>query len=235
MELIRCTDLSFTYEGRCAVAHADFSVNEKDYICIVGENGSGKTTLVKGLLGLKAPSAGRIEYVGISSNEIGYLPQTVTLRKDFPATVYEAVISGCLPGLGRRPFYGRKEKTKARENMEFLGIGDIACCRYSELSGGQRQRALLARALCATEKLLILDEPAAGLDPVITNELYSLVARLNRERGLTVVMVSHDLKCAIRFGSKILHLETEMCFFGDTKDYLETEAYSFISGGHAVD
>ncbi len=232
MALIACRDASFSYEGNIAVSGLNFTVESGDYLCIVGENGSGKSTLMKGLLRLKSPRSGVVSMGdGLRSNEIGYLPQQTAAQKDFPASAYEVVLSGRLGARGLRPFYSKKDKAIVEDNIERLGVGPIRNRCYRELSGGQQQRVLLARALCATKKLLLLDEPVAGLDPLVTQELYKLIESINRETGLTVVMVSHDVRSAVKYASYILHLSTEQVFFGKTKDYLQTKAgISFLGG-----
>ncbi|MBE7022664.1 MAG: ABC transporter ATP-binding protein [Ruminococcaceae bacterium] len=219
------------YDSINAVCHVDFSVEEGDYLCVVGENGSGKSTLMKGLLGLLPPSHGKVIFSGLSQNEIGYLPQQTQVQRDFPASVQEVVLSGCLGGKGLHPFYTKKDRARADEALALLGIAELKKRSYRELSGGQQQRVLLARALCATEKLLLLDEPAAGLDPVATAELYQMIRDLNRQRGVTVIMVSHDIKNAVEYGTKILHMATQVVFFGDAAAYKETPAYLHLLGG----
>ena len=190
MALITCQDVTLGYENTRVAEHLSFTVEEGDYLCIVGENGSGKSTLMKTLLGLRAPLAGHIAFGdGLRKNEIGYLPQQTPIQRDFPASVQEVVLSGCLARCGLRPFYSKEEKALAARNMERLGITPLARRCYRELSGGQQQRVLLARALCATRKLLLLDEPVAGLDPKVTAELYDLIAELNRADGITVIMI----------------------------------------------
>ncbi len=219
MALIRCEDLTMKYDGQTAVDAISFVVEPGDYLCIVGENGSGKSTLIKGLLGLLKPVGGKITFDGIAQSEIGYLPQQTLAQKDFPASVYEVVLSGCLkPGFA---FFTKQDKQRAMDNMARLDIADIRKKCYRELSGGQQQRVLLARALCATKKLLLLDEPAAGLDPVITSEFYTLIKALN-QGGLTVMMVSHDIRSAVQYGNKILHMAMQSVFFGSAHDYLQT-------------
>lgn len=219
MALIRCEDLTMKYDGQTAVDAISFTVEPGDYLCIVGENGSGKSTLIKGLLGLLKPVGGKITFDGIAQSEIGYLPQQTLAQKDFPASVYEVVLSGCLkPGFA---FFTKQDKQRAMDNMARLDIADIRKKCYRELSGGQQQRVLLARALCATKKLLLLDEPAAGLDPVITSEFYTLIKALN-QGGLTVLMVSHDIRSAVQYGNKILHMAMQSVFFGSAHDYLDT-------------
>ncbi|MFP3090673.1 ABC transporter ATP-binding protein [Treponema sp. TIM-1] len=219
MILIQCRDLSFAYEGTPAVRGINFTIKERDYLGIVGENGSGKSTLIKGLLGLKSPQEGDLVMEGLKPYEIGYLPQYRAAQMDFPAGVFEVVLSGRLSSRGIRPFYSREDKRAADENLKSLGIGDLRNQCYRELSGGQQQRVLIARALCAGKKLLILDEPAAGLDPVVTVELYRTLQRLNREAGITIIMVSHDIPGAVNYASHILHLKTDQLFFGTSAEY----------------
>lgn len=233
MALITCRDASFAYEGSVAVSGLHFEVRAGDYLCVVGENGSGKSTLMKGLLRLKAPQSGSVLLGdGLKPNEIGYLPQQSAAQKDFPASVYEVVLSGRLGARGILPFYARKDKAAAAENLRRLGIEALRQRCYRELSGGQQQRVLLARALCSTKKLLLLDEPVAGLDPVATQELYRLIESVNRKTGLTVIMVSHDIRSAVRYASHILHLQGAQAFFGTTEEYLRSEVgKSFLGGG----
>ena len=212
MTQLTCSDLALGYEGRAVLSGLSFSVNEGDYLCIVGENGSGKSTLMKTILGLMKPLSGKIEWgEGLRENEIGYLPQQTAVQRDFPATVWEIVLSGCQSRTGRRPFYSKDEKNLARKNMEKMGISGFARRCYRELSGGQQQRVLLARALCATQKILLLDEPVTGLDPKVTAEMYELIAGLNRE-GVTVIMISHDITAAVQSASHILHVGHEIFF-----------------------
>ena len=233
MALFTCRDLSLGYEGKAVIESVNFTVNAGDYLCVVGENGSGKSTLVKGLLGLRAPIAGDIAVgEGLKAGEIGYLPQQTPAQRDFPASVQEVVLSGFLNRLGSRLFYSRDERKQALAEMERLGISHLKNHSYQELSGGQQQRVLLARALCATGKLLLLDEPAAGLDPVVTAQLYELIRLINRERGITVIMVSHDIPAAVRYADHILHLGHETTFFGTTEDYVQSAfGKRFLEGG----
>ena len=227
MALISCRDLCLAYEGKTAVRDLSFDVLPGDYLCIVGENGSGKSTLIKALLGLKKPRSGSIQYGdGLRRREIGYLPQQTPAQKDFPASVREVVLSGCRA----TPFFAPAEKRRAEENMEKLGLTELRRACYRDLSGGQQQRVLLARALCATRKLLLLDEPVTGLDPTVSAELYRIIQDLNDE-GVTVIMVSHDVDCAIERAKKILHLRTVPLFFGNSGDYRMSEiGRSFMAG-----
>ncbi|MCR5664753.1 MAG: ABC transporter ATP-binding protein [Oscillospiraceae bacterium] len=221
MAQIVCENLTLGYEGRALVRDLSFSVNAGDYLCIVGENGSGKTTLMRTLLALRPPMSGRVTLGdGLKQTEIGYLPQQTQVQRDFPASVREIVLSGCQGRLGLRPFYGKEEKERAEVNMEKLGVADLARRCYRELSGGQQQRVLLARALCATEKLLLLDEPVAGLDPAASEEMYRLVESLNDE-GITLVMISHDMHYALRHASHILQIGGSW-FFGSRTDYVRS-------------
>lgn len=223
MALLNISDVSLGYEGKPIVKQLNFSVNKGDYLCIVGENGSGKSTLMKTLLGQKQVISGKIEYgENLKRTEIGYLPQQTEVQKDFPASVKEIVLSGCINGCGFRPFYTKKQKEAAALNMKKLGISDIANRCYRELSGGQQQRVLLARALCATKKLIILDEPVAGLDPVVTQQLYKLIKEINDD-GITVIMVSHDLEAAMKYSSHVLHICHKPLFFGRKEDYAVTD------------
>ncbi|MGP1348282.1 MAG: metal ABC transporter ATP-binding protein [Stomatobaculum sp.] len=218
MAQITCRDLSLGYDANAILEHLSFEVNAGDYLCIVGENGSGKTTLMKTLLNLQPPLKGTVQIGdGLMPNEIGYLPQQTVVQRDFPASVREIVLSGCQGRTGLRPFYNRAEKQLARQNMERMGIGDMAERCYRELSGGQQQRVLLARALCATRKILLLDEPVSGLDPKVTAEMYSLIRQLNQE-GITIIMISHDIGAAVRCADHILHIGKDL-FFGTTEEY----------------
>ena len=221
--LIEAKDLTLGYETGVVVQDLSFTVRQGDYLCIVGENGSGKSTLVKSLLKLRAPMGGELIFGdGLTGREIGYLPQQTDVQRDFPASVREIVLSGCQGRCGLRPFYNREEKQLAADNMARMGLTDLADHCYRELSGGQQQRVLLARALCATRKLLLLDEPVTGLDPHAAAQLYQWVRQLNEE-GLTVIMVSHDIGAALRDATHILHLGKEN-YFGTKESYQKSEA-----------
>ena len=228
--LIECKELTAGYEGTPVVKDLSFTVSAGDYLCIVGENGSGKSTLMKTLLGLRSALSGEIIFAdGLKQKEIGYLPQQTAAQKDFPATVREVVLSGCLGRKGLSPFYSKADKKLCDDNIELLGISGIAHRSYRNLSGGQQQRVLLARALCATKKLLLLDEPVSGLDPMVTAEMYEIISRLNRENGVTIIMISHDLQGALRYGTKILHMESGAYFFGTTTEYRSTDIFHAMS------
>ncbi|MCR5093489.1 MAG: metal ABC transporter ATP-binding protein [Lachnospiraceae bacterium] len=218
MALITCKDLAVGYDGEAVAAGLTFSVSAGDYLCIVGENGSGKSTLIRTLLHLQQPVSGEITLGdGLAPTEIGYLPQQSSIQKDFPASVREIVLSGCQGRKGIRPFYNAAERELANQTMEKLGILQFSKRCFPELSGGQQQRVLLARALCATRKVLLMDEPTAGLDPKVTADLYSLIDGLHRE-GITIIMISHDIAAAVRYASHILHIGRTV-FFGTTERY----------------
>ena len=222
MPLLTIRNLSFGYDSHAIISDLNFTVSAGDYLCIVGENGSGKTTLMKTLLHLREPLSGEIiAGDGLKPNEIGYLPQQTIVQKDFPASVREIVMSGFQGRIGLRPFYNKAEKQLAEENMERMGITRLADTCYRELSGGQQQRVLLARALCATRKILLLDEPVSGLDPKMTAEMYSLIESLNRE-GITIIMISHDIAAAVKYATHILHIGSQV-FFGTREEYIRSD------------
>lgn len=216
MAQLICKDLVLGYESKVIIKKLSFSVNAGDYLCIVGENGSGKTTLMKTILGLLKPISGTVETGdGLLPDEIGYLPQQTFVQRDFPASVWEIVLSGCQSRCGCRPFYKKEEKKLAMQNMQKMGIAHLARRCYRELSGGQQQRVLLARALCATQKMLLLDEPVSALDPGAQEEMYTLIEKLHKS-GITVIMISHDIDASLRFATHVLHIGKEI-FYG-TKD-----------------
>lgn len=220
-ELIVCRDVSLGYEGQSVLSHLNLTIRAGDYLCIVGDNGSGKSTLLRGLLGLLAPQSGQIlRSPELQRGAIGYLPQQTRAQRDFPATVYEVVLSGCLNRKGVRFFYSAAQKSQALMNMGKLGILELKDKCYRDLSGGQQQRTLLARALCAAGRLLILDEPVTGLDPAAAQDLYKLLSYLNRREGMAVVMVTHDLKAALKSARRVLHIGHDSVFLGTAEEYL---------------
>ena len=226
MSYIKCKDLSVGYDSNIVSRGINFNLEAGNYLCIVGENGAGKSTLMKTLLGLIPKLSGEMEYgEDLSKSDIGYLPQQTLLQKDFPASVREIVLSGHI-GKGSL-HYSRIQKRIARENMEYMSISNLANKCYMDLSGGQKQRVLLARALCATSKLILLDEPVTGLDPKVTADFYSLVKKLNDD-GISIIMVSHDIDSSIKYASHILHIAEKQLFFGETKDYMNSQAYKIF-------
>ena len=234
--LVSCVDAGLGYENRAIIEHLDFSVHRGEYICVVGENGSGKSTLIRTLLGLLKPVSGKVELApSLHGGAIGYLPQQTQAQKDFPASVWEVVLSGVLNNDHRCPFYNKKDKAEAEKNMEKLNILDLKKRCYRELSGGQQQRVLLARALCATDSVLILDEPVTGLDPAASMELYETIKDLNKKENVTIIMVSHDIKNALNYATHILHLEQEKDFFGTVEEYKKSNVSNMFLGGAAND
>lgn len=221
MAQIICQNLSVGYDSKVILKNLSFEVNKGDYLCIVGENGSGKTTLIKSILGLIPTISGKLETgEGLKSNEIGYLPQQTIVQRDFPASVKEIVLSGCQGRMGLRPFYSKSDRLLAEKNMKKMDITDLSKRCYRELSGGQQQRVLLARALCATQKLLLLDEPVSGLDPRVTAEMYQTIKSLNDE-GISIIMISHDVDAAVKYASHILHIGNTI-FYGTTEEYVNS-------------
>lgn len=233
--IIKCEHTDFGYENHDAVIDLNLEIYPGDYLCVVGENGSGKSTLIKGMLGLLKPTGGSLSVADeLKRGGIGYLPQQTAAQKDFPATVQEVVLSGTLSRRGNRPFYSRAERKLAAHNLERLGIEHLKQKCYRELSGGQQQRVLIARALCATEQLLILDEPTTGLDPSAIQDFYHLIKKLNKEDGITIIMVSHDIGNVISQANKILHLHRRVVFCGTAEAYRQSVAGKEFLGGDEV-
>lgn len=230
MALITCDNVVLGYDGETVLTDINFKIDSGDYLCVVGENGAGKSTLIKGLLKLINPMKGSIVMSdGLRVSEIGYLPQQTAIQRNFPASILEVVMSGTLNRMGMRPFYSKKEKKEAYDKIKLMGLAGLEKRCYQELSGGQQQRVLLARALCATSRMILLDEPVAGLDPVVTADLYELINRINTEMKITVVMVSHDINAALKYSSHILHLSHKQLYFGKTSDYLGSDAALILS------
>ena len=231
MALITCEHVCLGYDGQTVLRDVNFTVSRGDLLCVVGENGSGKSTLIKGLLGLKAPEQGSITLGdGLVRNEIGYLPQQTQLQRDFPASVAEVVRSGCINQMRGRAFYSRADRARAQENMERMGIEDLANHSYQALSGGQQQRVLLARALCAANDLLILDEPVTGLDPASMQDLYKTLRYLNEREGMAIIMVTHDMENALREAKHILSFDRRGCFYGTVGEFLSSPAGKRFGG-----
>lgn len=233
MSAISVCDVTLSYDNLTVAEHISFDIEFGDYVCIVGENGTGKSTLLKTLVGIHQPKRGHILFdCDIKNGEIGYLPQQTAVSNDFPASVEEIVRSGCLGALGKHPFFTAQEKKKADKNLELLGISDLRRKSFRELSGGQRQRVLLAKALCGAQKILVLDEPVTGLDPLVTADMYSILRKINDE-GVTVVMVSHEIGEAVKQASKILHLKHGVEFYGSVSDYLKSSVGKLFTGGES--
>lgn len=231
MSAVSVSDVTLSYDNLTVAEHVSFDVEFGDYVCIVGENGTGKSTLLKTIVGIHQPKSGHILFdCDIRNGDIGYLPQQTVVRDDFPASVGEIVLSGCLGLLGKRPFFGAEERRIADKNMDMLGISDLKKTSFRELSGGQRQRVLLAKALCCARKILVLDEPVTGLDPLVTADMYSILRLINGE-GVTIIMVSHEIGEAVKQASKILHLKHGVEFYGKTEDYLKSSVGKLFTGG----
>ena len=232
MALITCDNATFAYEGRTIIGDLNLSIERGEYLCVVGENGSGKSTLIKGLLGLLLPFRGKVIYSdGLKRSEIGYLPQRTDVQNDFPASVWEVVTSGCR---GKSLFLASAMRLAAEQNMELLGIAGIRSSSFMELSGGQQQRVLLARALCATRSLLLLDEPVAGLDPLVTRELYDVISMLHTKHNMTIVMISHDIATALQYADRILHMSQNGIFLCTPDEYRQSELGRAFSGGNGL-
>ena len=230
MSLITIRDLSLGYGNRILTEGMDMQVDSGDYVCVIGENGAGKSTFIRTLLGLQSPLKGKITFgEGLKKTQVGYLPQQTVVQRDFPATVEEIVLSGCQGSKGLRPFYNSREKEEAKRNMERMNISEFAKRSYRKLSGGQQQRVLLARALCASSRLLVLDEPVAGLDPKATEDMYALIKGLNDE-GVTIIMISHDISAALTFASHILHIRSRSVFL-TKEEYLKSDIGKIYAGG----
>ena len=213
MAQLICDNLTLGYNSNIVLENVSFSVEKGDYLCIIGENGSGKTTLMKTILRLEKPLKGQISTGdGVLPDEIGYLPQQTQVQRDFPASVWEIVLSGCQSRCGKRPFYIKEEKQLAKQAMKRMEITDLAKRCYRELSGGQQQRVLLARALCAAQKMLLLDEPVSGLDPSVTQEMYELIEQLHKD-GITIMMITHDVEAAKKYATKILKVQDKTALF----------------------
>lgn len=235
MPLIKCENMDLSYEGLVVAEDITFQINKGDYYSIVGRNGGGKSTLLKALLKLKAPTKGKVIYGdGLNQSDIGYIAQQTPVQKDFPASVNEVVMSGCLKSDQFWPWFRYKDTRRAKDKMRLLGIENLKNKCFRELSGGQQQRVLLARAMCATNKILFLDEPVTGLDPVVTTEFFNIVSDMHK-KGITIIMVSHDVHCAVKYSNKILHLDKNVMYDGSVDGYSKSKVGMQFVGGHKHD
>lgn len=231
MALIECKDVSFSYDGKPVLEHVNFTLSSGDFLCIVGENGSGKSTLVRGLVGLKKPASGEIRTgEGFTLKQAGYLPQQTPVQRDFPASVEEVVLSGTLQTCGFPSFYRRRQKDLCEQQLRRFGMWEFRKKSYRDLSGGQQQRVLLARALCASQRLLVLDEPVTGLDPIASEEMYADIARAHRD-GMTIIMITHDIQVALEYADHVLHIGQHELFFGTVDEYRNSANFLELSGG----
>ena len=228
---IEMLNITKRFPGIIANDNVTLQLKAGEIHALLGENGAGKSTLLRGILGLIRPTGGHIHF-HLPPSQVGYLPQQTPIQRDFPASVTEVVLSGLLAAKGFAPFYSRADREKAMEKLRLLGAENLAGRCYRELSGGQQQRVLLARALCAAGRLLLMDEPFTGLDPTVANELYEVVDRLNREEGVTVIMVTHDVPEALRHATRILHLGAQH-FDGTAEEYRRSPLYRRLMGGES--
>ena len=228
--MIKLENLTIGYDNQIILKDVNLSINEGEYVCILGANGSGKSTLLKTVLGLIKPLTGKI--IIDKKTSIGYVPQAKMLQQDFPATVNEIVMSGCLKKMKWRPFYTKKERDLANKNMKLLQISSLKNKSFSELSGGQQQRALIARALCATNKVLFLDEPFTALDGYGALKLYGILKKLNRDEHVTIVVISHDVDTILRYASHVIHVDETIVFDGTKEEYLESSFMKEYKGGN---
>ena len=233
MKVLECENLRLGYEGMTVIENASFSVEEGDYVCVLGRNGAGKSTIIKGILGLIPLLSGKISYGNEIKGKIGYVPQILVLPKEFPATVFEVVISGFTASMGNKLFFGKDQVKGAKRVLEALNLSEYEKMSFSDLSVGQKQKILLARAICGKIKLLILDEPASGLDPAASADFYNIIKELNSKDGVTVIMVSHDIHSALKNGKKILHIDKDIEFYGPVDEYIKTPSYLKLTGGGA--
>ncbi len=215
-------NVSISYGSNKVINSANFVIDEEDFVCVVGANGSGKSTLIKAILGLIKPDSGKIIFENNNKRKsIGFLPQDTKTDMIFPATVIEIVLSGTLGQLGMKAFYRKENKDRAEKSLRRLNILGLKNSSFSSLSGGQKQKVLLARALAATSKILILDEPSNNLDYKSRKEFYNELKELNKS-GLTIIMITHDLDAEDLIGNKIINIKESKVECYSTSDYLES-------------
>ncbi len=227
MAILNINNLVLGYDNETVINNISFTVNRRDFILVIGSNGVGKSTLIKGILGIIKPISGSVNYDEINKNDVGYMPQEAKVDANFPASVMEIVLSGLINKMGYRPFYNKKDKEKANEVLRILHIEDLKKKKFSDLSGGQRQKVLLARSLCATTNLLILDEPSNNLDQESKIEFYTTLKHLNEGHGITIIMITHDVDRDrdSLIGNRVLELKKDGYFFGTTEEYMEEYGY----------
>ena len=209
--LIKCHQLTLGYGSKNIVNSFDYEINAGDYLCSIGRNGCGKTTFLRGLAGVLRPKAGKIELRdNLQRKQIGYLPQITVTQKDFPASVEEIVLSAFQGKSLLLPFYGRALRERANECLALTRTENLRKACFRELSGGQKQRVLLARALCAAERMLLLDEPVTGLDPESSQNMYNIIKELHEQKKMTIVMVTHDVEASTKYATRILNFNEIM-------------------------
>ena len=213
MTILEVENLKVSYSNHVALENINFKIDNGDYVCLVGENGSGTSTLVKTIVGLLKPDEGKIN-LNISLDEVAYLSQTNLKELDFPATAKEIIMSG-VQKHRKLPFYTKKDKEAYEEIIKKLKIEELQNRRIGDLSGGQKQRILIARALIRNPKLLILDEPATGLDYNITKELYKILENENKNHQMTIIMATHDLDELNEIKPRIIYLAKTIKYDGE--------------------
>lgn len=227
--LLTCENITVKFGSRTVLEKLSFCVEPGDYLSVIGKNGSGKSTLIRCLLKLCPVTEGAVRTAeDFQRRDIGYLPQQSGIQKDFPATVEEVVCSGCLGHHRIFPFYTRADKEEAEKNMHRLGICELRRRSYRTLSGGQQQRVLLARALCATQKMLLLDEPVTGLDPGVSAEFYDIIRELNQQDSIAVIMVSHDIANGLKDAKHILYLDENTQYYAGAEEFRHSEIYAAL-------
>lgn len=217
MTILEVEKLKVSYSNHVAIENINFKIEDGEYVCLVGENGSGKSTLVKTIVGLLKPEEGQVN-LNISLDEVAYLSQTNLKDLDFPATAKEIIMSG-IQKHGKFPFYTKKDKEIYENVIKQLKIEELQGRRIGDLSGGQKQRILIARALVRQPKLLILDEPATGLDYNITKELYKILENLNKNNKMTIIMATHDLEEINEIKPRIISLAKKVKYDGNLEGW----------------
>lgn len=245
--LLQLTDVSVKYGEEPVLDRVTMEVHEGDYVGVIGPNGGGKTTLLKVMLGLITPTSGEVQLLGRPVREfrewwrVGYVPQRATsLDVRFPTTVEEVVALGRVARVGLWHRLGRADREAVTEALEQVDMSDHRRRLITELSGGQQQRVLIAKALVSEPTLLMLDEPTVGIDVKSQDRFYQLLSALNKQRGLTLVMVSHDIDVVVNEVTKIACINETLAYHGDPQSFMKDDyvaklygkARKFILHGH---
>ncbi len=217
MTVLEIEQLKVSYANHVALENINLEIKDGEYVCLIGENGSGKSTLVKTIVGLLKPEEGRVN-LNILLDEVAYLSQTNLKDLDFPATSKEIIMSG-VQKHRKLPFYTKKDKEIYKDIIKKLKIEEIQNRRIGDLSGGQKQRVLIARALIREPKLLILDEPATGLDYNITKEVYKILEELNKNNKMTIIMATHDIDEINEIKPRIIYLGKTIKYDGNIENW----------------